>query len=60
MNSEQYWIHGTGAANMDACGTFQVIPPVHPKENVTSSAPIESAPTKPCCHSRPVNGVVNR
>lgn len=37
----------------------QVIPPVHPKENVTSSAPIESAPTKPCCHSRPVNGVVN-
>ncbi|XP_078280748.1 KAT8 regulatory NSL complex subunit 1-like [Rhinoraja longicauda] len=37
----------------------QVIPPVHPKENVTSSAPIESAPTKACCHSRPVNGVVN-
>ncbi|XP_067825245.1 KAT8 regulatory NSL complex subunit 1 isoform X2 [Heptranchias perlo] len=38
----------------------QVIPPVHPIENVTScSAPTESTPTKPCTHPRPVNGVVN-
>ncbi|XP_062892986.1 KAT8 regulatory NSL complex subunit 1-like [Mobula hypostoma] len=35
----------------------QVIAAVHPVENVTSSTPTE--PTKTCCHSRPVNGIVN-
>ncbi|XP_072926908.1 KAT8 regulatory NSL complex subunit 1-like isoform X1 [Hemitrygon akajei] len=35
----------------------QVIPAVHPVENVTSSTPTD--PTKACCHSRPVNGIVN-
>ncbi|XP_069761330.1 KAT8 regulatory NSL complex subunit 1 isoform X2 [Narcine bancroftii] len=37
----------------------QVITPVNPVENVMPSAPTESAPTKACGHSRPVNGVIN-
>ncbi|XP_051894439.1 KAT8 regulatory NSL complex subunit 1-like isoform X2 [Pristis pectinata] len=60
--------HGTGGnvemsvygrSSLPRIAGKQVIPPVHPIENVTSSTPAESTPTKACCHSRPVNGVVN-